>query len=40
MLGRHDARGPWDLYLHLLDGNTEDWVHNRLGNETILEVDG
>jgi hypothetical protein len=29
-----------DYYLDLLDGNTDDWVRNRLGNETILVVDG
>jgi hypothetical protein len=29
-----------DYYLDLLDGNTADWVDNRLGNETILVIDG
>jgi hypothetical protein len=29
-----------DYYLDLLDGNTDDWVRNRLGNETVLVIDG
>jgi hypothetical protein len=29
-----------DYYLDLLDGNTPDWIDNRLGNETILVIDG
>jgi hypothetical protein len=29
-----------DYYRDLLDGNTRDWIDNRLGNETILVVDG
>jgi len=29
-----------DYYLDLLDGNQADWINNRLGNETILVVDG
>jgi hypothetical protein len=29
-----------DYYLNLLEGNTSKWVDNRLGNETILVIDG
>jgi hypothetical protein len=29
-----------DYYLDLLDGNSQDWIDNRLGNETILVIDG
>jgi hypothetical protein len=29
-----------DYYLDLLDGNTPDWIDNRLGNETILVIYG
>jgi hypothetical protein len=29
-----------DYYLDLLDGNTPDWIDNRLGNETVLVIDG
>jgi hypothetical protein len=29
-----------DYYLDLLDGNSADWISNRLGNECVLVVDG
>jgi hypothetical protein len=29
-----------DYYVDLLDGNPPDWIDNRLGNETILVIDG
>ena len=29
-----------DYYLDQLDGNQADWINNRLGNETVLVVDG
>jgi hypothetical protein len=29
-----------DYYLDLLDGNSADWIRNRLGNECVLVVDG
>jgi hypothetical protein len=29
-----------DYYLDLIEGNTSDWINNRLGNETVLVIDG
>ena len=29
-----------DYYLDLIEGDTTDWINNRLGNETILVIDG